>query len=153
MKIGDKFPEFKLLDKDSVSYSLKTFKEKFLVIFFYPKDSTPGCTIESKGFSKMKEKFAKLDTALIGISGGDQKTKAKFCKNSNLETVMLSDTDFKLSSELGIYGEKSFMGRKYMGINRITYLLDEKRKVIAIFDSVKPLGHPEEVLRYIKEHS
>lgn len=149
MKIGDKFPVFDLLDKDSVSYSLKTFKEKFLVIFFYPKDSTPGCTIESKGFSKLKQKFAKLDTALIGISGGDQKTKAKFCKNSGLETVMLSDTDFKLSSELGIYGEKSFMGRKYMGINRITYVLDEKRKVIAIFDTVKPLGHPDEVLKYI----
>ncbi len=150
MQIGEQFPHFELGDKDGLNHSLNSFKEKFLVIFFYPKDSTPGCTIESKGFSKLKQKFASLDTALIGVSGGDQKTKTKFCKNNDLETVMLSDTDFKLSTQLGIYGEKSFMGRKYMGINRITYLLDAKRTIIEIFDPVKPIGHPDQVLKYIK---
>ncbi len=142
-----------MLDKEGEDYSLKTFTEKLLVIFFYPKDSTPGCTIESRGFSKLKQKFANLDVALVGVSGGDQKTKAKFCKNNDLETVMLSDSDFALSTKLGIYSEKSFMGRKYMGISRITYVLNQKREIVEIFDTVKPLGHPEEVLKYIKKLS
>ena len=147
---GKKAINFNLSDKDGTIHSLDSFKEDNIVIFFYPKDDTSGCTIESISFSENLVAFKKLKTAIIGISGGDQKTKTKFCKKHNLETIMLSDTDFKIATAYGVYGEKSFMGRKYMGISRVTFVLDKTRKIVKVFDKVKPAEHIEDVLEFIK---
>ena len=147
---GKKTPAFSLKDKDGEKHSLKNFEEDYLVLFFYPKDNTPGCTIESKGFSAMKKKFEKLDTKLIGISGGDERSKTKFCEKHNLTALMLSDTDFKLSEKLGIYGEKKFMGKTYMGISRSTFVVGPDRKILKVYNKVKPATHPQEVYDFIK---
>lgn len=150
IKQGAKAPPFELLDKDGVSYSLDSFKEKYLVVYFYPKDDTSGCTLEAKGFTALLKKFSKLKTAIVGISGGDEKTKAKFCKKYDLDVLLVSDPDFKVAKAYDSYGQKTFMGRKYTGVLRKTFVLDAKHKVVKIFDSVKADGHAEEVLEYIK---
>jgi thioredoxin-dependent peroxiredoxin len=147
---NNKAPEFKLKDKDSNFHTLTDFKEEYKVLFFYPKDNTPGCTIESKNFSDLISEFNKLKTKIIGISGGDEKTKTKFCEKHNLSILLLSDTDFSVSKKYKVYGEKQFMGRKYLGISRVTYILDSKNKIIKTFDKVKPLTHANEVLEFIK---
>lgn len=151
IKEGKKAPSFKLKDKDEKFISLNDFDSDYYIIYFYPKDNTPGCTIEAQMFSKDKSKFNKLNSTIIGISGGDQKTKTKFCKKNNLKIILLSDTDFKVSTKYGVYGEKKFMGRTYMGINRVTFILDKNKKIIKIFDKVKPLIHSKEVLDFIKK--
>lgn len=148
---GKNAPDFKLTDKDNKTYSISDFTEDNIVIFFYPKDNTPGCTIESIDFSKNLSAFKKLNTAVVGISGGDNKSKAKFCEKQKLETVMLSDTNFEVASKYNVYGEKSFMGKKYMGISRVTFVLDKNRKIVKIFDKVKPAQHISEVIEFIKK--
>jgi thioredoxin-dependent peroxiredoxin len=151
MKLQNKkAPEFKLKDKDSNYHTLNDFKEKYKVLFFYPKDNTPGCTIESKKFSALLPKFKKLNTKIIGISGGDEKSKTKFCDKQNLNLLLLSDTDFSVSKKYKSYGEKSFIGRKYLGISRNTFILDKNNNIIKIYEKVKPLTHPKEVLDFIK---
>ncbi len=146
---GKAAPDFKLSDSSGTEYSLEDFTGKFMVVFFYPKDDTPGCTIESKSFSKNLKKFSKLETDVVGISGGDDKSKAKFCTKYKLKTLMLSDSDFSLAKKYKCYGEKSFMGKKYLGILRNTYVLDAKRKVVRVFEGVNPLTHVGEVLEYL----
>lgn len=145
-----KAPDFKLKDKDSNYYSLKDLKENYKVLFFYPKDNTPGCTIESKKFSNLSDKFKKLNTKIIGISGGDEKSKTKFCEKHSLNVLLLSDTDFSISKKYEVYGEKSFMGKKYLGISRVTFILNNKNKIIKVYEKVNPLTHPTDVLGFIK---
>jgi len=151
LKIGSKAPAFSLPDKNGEIKKLSEFEAEYLVVYFYPKDDTPGCTIESKGFSKDLKKFNKLNAEIIGISGGDAKTKTSFCKKYKLKTLLLSDTDFAVSKKYGAYGPKVFMGRKYKGILRNTYILDAKRKVVKIFEKVTPDEHPGEVLEFLKK--
>lgn len=151
LKEGKKAPAFTLPDKDDVKHKLNEIDSKYTVLFFYPKDSTPGCTIEANEFTSDIKKFEKLDTKIIGISGGDSRTKSKFCEKHNLKTLLLSDTDFKISDKYGVYGEKQFMGKKFMGINRVTYVLDANKKVVKVYNKVKAKGHSKEVLDYIKQ--
>ena len=151
LNIRDKAPEFSLKDKDSKIHSLKDIKGDFIVLYFYPKDSTPGCTIEAQQFNKDLSNFKKFNTIIIGISGGDEKSKTKFCEKHNLKLLLLSDSDFKVSKEYGVYGEKSFMGRKFFGISRTTFILDKDHKIINIYNKVNPLAHSEEVLIFIKQ--
>lgn len=150
LKEGKKAPAFTLPDKDDVKHKLSEVDADYTVIFFYPKDSTPGCTIEANEFSADIKKFEKINTKIIGISGGDSKTKSKFCEKHNLKTLLLSDTDFKVADKYGVYGEKQFMGKKFMGINRVTYILGADKKVIKVYDKVKPKEHSKEVLEFIK---
>lgn len=147
---GKSAPAFTLTDKDGVPVSLKSLKSDYSVVFFYPKDSTPGCTIEAKSLSKDLKAFEKLGVAVIGISGGDDKTKAKFCKKEKLTVTLLSDTDFSVAKKFGVYGEKSFMGRKFNGIFRTTFLLDKKLKVIKTYEKVSPETHSAELLADIQ---
>lgn len=151
MKVGNKAPAFTLPDKDGVKYSLKDIKADFTLIYFYPKDNTPGCTIEAVGFTKNLNKFKKLNTEIIGISGGDEKSKTKFCDKHKLKLTLLSDTDFKVSEKYGVYGKKKFMGRVFKGIKRMSFLLDSNKKIIKIYENVKPATHPDEVLSFIKD--
>ena len=142
--------DFSLKDKDDKEHRLSGIKSKYKVIYFYPKDNTPGCTIESKELSDALPELKKLKTEVIGISGGDNKSKEKFCSKYNLKLLLLSDTDFSVSKAYKVYGEKQFMGRKYLGINRTTFILDKDNKIIKVFEKVSPLGHAKEVLEFIK---
>ena len=151
LKTGQKAPSFDLKDKNGKNHTLKDLMGEYTVIFFYPKDDTPGCTIESKGFSKALNKFRKLNISVVGISGGDEKTKTKFCKKHGIKTLLLSDTDFKIAKKYSSYGDKVFMGRKYKGILRKTFILNSAQKVVKIFDKVTPESHPKEVLDYLIE--
>lgn len=146
---GKKAPNFTLKDKDGVAHSLSDITAKHICLFFYPKDNTPGCTIEAKEFTAQHTQFKKTDCAVIGISGGDEKSKAKFCEKNDLDVLLLSDSDFKTSKAYKSYGEKQFMGRTYNGIFRKTFILGADRTVVKVFDEVKPEGHASEVLEFL----
>ena len=146
MTPGKKAPDFKLTDGNGKLHSLASFKSPQLVVYFYPKDDTPGCTIEAKEFSDFAAKLAKSGAQVVGISGGDDRSKAKFCTKHKITIPLLSDTDFSVAKAYGAYGDKVFMGRKFKGILRQTFILDAARKVVKRFDKVKPEGHAAEVL-------
>jgi peroxiredoxin Q/BCP len=153
LKIGQPAPRFSLKDKDGKPHSLGASKTEFTVLYFYPKDDTPGCTLEAKEFSKFIEKFKSRKVSVVGVSGGNDKTKAKFCEKYSLKVPLVSDTDFKVAKSYGAYGTKQFMGRSFQGIFRMTFLVDKSGMIARIFDSVKPEGHAEEVLVAIDELS
>lgn len=148
--LNKKAPKFNLQDNDGKLHSLKDIDSEYVVVYFYPKDNTPGCTIEANEFNKALLKFKKLDTTIIGISGGDEKSKTKFCTKHKLKLLLLSDTDAKVGKAYHSYGEKKFMGRTYMGFIRNTYILNKKRKIIKVFEKVKPIVHVNEVLDFLK---
>lgn len=150
---GQQAPQFALLDRRGVVYDLKQIATKFTVVYFYPRDNTPGCTLQAKGFNRDLEKFRKLNTTLLGISGGDRASKELFCKRNNLKIALLSDPGFKVSEKYEACGQKMFMGRKYHGIFRKTFVLDKNKKIIKIFDKVKPEGHSKEVRDFIQNFS
>ena len=147
---GTKAPDFSLKDRDGKTYTLKDFDTDYLVVYFYPKDNTPGCTIEANMFTRYFESFKKVNTRIIGISGGDEESKTKFCEKYGIKILLLSDTNFSVSESYGVYGEKSFMGKSYKGISRVTFVLGKDRKVIRVFENVKPVTHAQEVLSLIK---
>ena len=147
---GSAAPDFALADRQGVVHSLNQVKSDFTVLFFYPKDDTPGCTIEANEFNAQLERFRAEKISVIGISGGDNKTKEKFCTKFGLTLPMLSDTDFSVATAYGVYGEKKFMGKTFNGIHRVTYVLDRAGKVLKVFEKVSPEGHAEEVFQYIK---
>ena len=153
LKIGQSAPHFSLTDKDGKAHSLDKPKAEYTVLYFYPKDDTPGCTLEAKEFSQFIEKFTSRNVRVVGVSGGDDKTKAKFCKKHSLKVPLVSDTTFKVAKSYGAYGTKKFMGRTFQGIFRKTFLVDKAGKIVRIFDTVKPDGHAQEVLAAIDELS
>jgi len=153
LKEGETAPTFSLKDKDGVVHSLNDVKSNFTVVYFYPKDNTPGCTIEAKRFNDDKSKYDQLDTTVIGISGGDEKTKTKFCTKYDLKLILLSDTDAKVGEGFGVYGEKKFLGKKYMGYGRVTFVLDKNKKIIKVYEKVKPLSHSKEILEFLQGQS
>lgn len=149
MKIGTKAPDFRLKDRSGKQHSLKDFKSNYVVVYFYPKDDTPGCTIQAKGFSKNLAALKKLGAEVVGISGGNDRTKDQFCKKYKLSVLLLSDPDFAISKKYGAYGAKTFMGRKTKGIYRRTYLLDKNRTVVMAFEKVDPEAHPQEIAKVL----
>jgi peroxiredoxin Q/BCP len=147
LTIGQAAPRFSLKDKDGNAYSLG--KAEYTVLYFYPKDDTPGCTLEAKEFSHLIQQFKARNVQVVGVSGGNEKTKASFCKKHSLKVPLVSDTNFKVAKSYGAYGLKKFMGRTFQGIFRKTFLVDKAGKIVHIFDTVKPEGHAEEVLAAI----
>lgn len=150
---GAKAPTFRLCDKDGKEHGVGLTKANYTVLYFYPKDDTPGCTIEAQEFSAALKDFTRRGAQVIGISGGDQKTKEKFCSKFKLSVSLVSDSDFEVSRSYGVYGDKKFMGRTYKGIHRTTFVIDEFGKVAKVFGSVKPEGHAKEVLSALDEMS
>lgn len=151
IKEGDKAPRFNLKDKDGVAHALGSDTSDYTVLFFYPKDDTPGCTIEAKGFSAQLKAFQTHGVSVFGISGGSDRTKAKFCEKHQITVPLLSDEDFAVARSYGAFGDKKFMGRSFKGIFRKTFILDKAGTVVRIFDSVKPEGHAQEVLAALQE--
>ena len=150
-QVGDKLPDIALTATDGSALNPAQFAGQKLVLFFYPKDDTPGCTTENKDFSALASEFAKAGTALLGISKDPPKKHLKFIEKHGLAAPLASDAEEGgLSDALGIWTEKSMYGRSYMGMVRSTYLVDAGGRIARIWSPVKVKGHAEEVLAAAK---
>jgi peroxiredoxin Q/BCP len=146
VKEGTTAPAFKTKDANGESVSLKDFRGQKVVLYFYPKDDTPGCTKEACSFRDAFSKFKKQGIAVLGVSPDSEASHKKFTVKYKLPFTLLADTDRSIVEAYGVYGEKKFMGRTYMGVYRTTFLIDEKGKVKKVFEKVKPEEHAGEVL-------
>ena len=131
--------------------SLKRIKNKFLVIYFYPRDNTPGCTNEAKDFSKLYKEFKRLNCEIFGISKDSIESHKKFISKFKIPFQLLSDEKIIALKKYGAWGEKSMYGKKFMGIKRTTVLINQKGKIIKIWNNVKVKDHAKEVLSCLKE--
>ena len=151
VKEGATAPAFKTTDTNGKSLSLKDFSGQKVVLYFYPKDDTPGCTKEACSFRDGFLKFKKRGITILGVSPDSEKSHQKFTAKYKLPFTLLADTDHSIADAYGVYGEKKFMGRTYMGIHRTTFLIDEKGKIKKVFEKVKPDDHADEVLGAFSE--
>ena len=145
-KEGTTAPAFKTTDQNGESVSLKDLRGQKVVLYFYPKDDTPGCTKEACSFRDAYSKFKKQDITVLGVSPDKEASHQKFVTKYQLPFTLLADTDHSIAESYGVWGEKKFMGRTYMGVHRTTFLIDEKGKIRKIFEKVKPEDHASEVL-------
>lgn len=147
---GRKAPAFKLNDQEGNPHALADYAGRPVVLYFYPKDDTPGCTAESCAFRDNLPKFTAGKAAVLGVSILDEKSKAKFAAKYNLTFPLLADADHAVAEKYGVWQEKSRYGRKYMGIARTTYLIGPDGTVRRRWDNVKVDGHAEDVLEAVK---
>lgn len=150
LSIGDKIPEFTLSSDGGEDISVSSLRGKNIVIYFYPKDDTPGCTIEAQDFSCAIEKFRDLNTVILGISKDPIKKHEKFRSKYDLKHILLSDVDGKVCEMFNCWIEKSMYGKKYMGIARKTFLIDIMGNIVKIWPNVKIPGHVDDVINSIK---
>ena len=146
IKENTKAPSFKLLSTSNYEYSLKDSLGKYVVIYFYPKDDTPGCSIEALDFNKLLPKFKRLNCDVFGVSKDSLKSHDKFKDKYKIKFDLLSDQDLKILKKYKVWVKKKFMGREFMGILRTTFLIDTKGKIIKIWKNVKVKDHAKEVL-------
>ncbi len=151
IEIGKNAPNFTLLSNSGSNVSLSDFKNKNVVLYFYPKDDTPGCTIEAQDFSKRLKDFEKLETIIIGVSKDSVKSHCKFIEKYDLQIQLLADEEQKTCKDYDVIKEKSMLGKKYMGIERSTFLINKSGKITKIWREVKVNGHVEEVISAVKE--
>ena len=147
---GSKAPSFSLKDQRGESHKLSDFSGRPLVVYFYPKDDTPGCTKESCEFRDRLPKFQSIKAGVVGVSILDEASKAKFAEKHGLTFPLLADADHAVAEKYGVWQKKMNYGREYMGIVRTTYLIDAKGKVARRWDNVKVDGHAEEVLAAVE---
>ncbi len=146
LKPGDRAPAFNLITDQGDSVSLSKLKGKLIVLYFYPKDDTSGCTLEALNFSAKAKEFAKAGTLVIGVSKDSPASHQKFKAKHGLNVLLASDEDGKACNAYGVWVEKSMYGRKYMGIERATFIIDVTGKLLAVWRKVKVPGHVELVL-------
>jgi peroxiredoxin Q/BCP len=145
LKEGDSAPEIHLPDDKGADFRLSALHGQTVVLYFYPKADTPGCTKESCEFRDNTQKFAKKDTVIVGVSPDKSAAQSKFKAKFDLPFTLLADTDHTAAESYGVWKEKSMYGKKYMGIERTTFLIGPDGKIRRIFHKVKPEGHAEEV--------
>ena len=151
MKEKELAPNFKIPSSNNKEFELKKNKNKFLIIYFYPRDNTPGCTNEAKDFSKSYKEFKKLNCEIFGISKDSIESHQKFISKFKIPFQLLSDEKIVALKKYGAWGEKSMYGKKFMGIKRTTVLINPKGKIIKIWNNVKVKDHAKEVLSCLKE--
>jgi len=151
LKEGDKAPAFSLATSEGTTAKLSDYKGRKLVLYFYPKDDTPGCTKEACGFRDNLPHFEKIDAAILGVSKDSVAKHEKFITKYDLNFPLASDEDGKTCEAYGTWVEKSMYGRKYMGIDRATFLIDENGKIARIWRKVSVTGHIEDVMKAIKD--
>ncbi|MGI4776394.1 MAG: thioredoxin-dependent thiol peroxidase [Janthinobacterium lividum] len=151
LNIGDYAPDFKLLTKENSDQKLYELKNKFVVLYFYPKDSTPGCTIEANEFNKLKSQFEELGAIIIGISKDDLESHQQFSEEHCLDFDLVSDKHSDVCEKYGVWGEKLMVGKTYMGTSRTTFLLDNRKRIKHIWNDVYVNDHAKEVLQTIKD--
>ncbi|MBW7887784.1 MAG: thioredoxin-dependent thiol peroxidase [Bacteroidetes bacterium] len=147
LKVGDNAPDFSLSAVDGKNYSLKDFRGKKIVLYFYPKDNTSGCTKEACSFRDNLSAIKRKGAVVIGVSPDSLHSHEKFIATYDLNFLLLSDESKELLKKYGVWKEKSMYGRKYMGVERTTFIIDEKGKLSHIFPKVKVEGHTEEILK------
>ncbi len=150
LKVGNKAPQFSLADQDNKTHSLKDYTGQWVLLYFYPKDDTPGCTKEACSFRDNLPKFKKLKAVVFGVSADSVSKHKKFADKYKLPFTLLADEDKKMINAYGVWQMKKFMGREYMGIARTSFLIDPEGKIAKIYEGVKPEAHPEEVLSDLK---
>ena len=146
LKEGDKAPVFNAATTAGRPLSLSEFKGKNVVLYFYPRDDTPGCTKEACAFRDEFSAFKRKDTVVLGVSIDSSKSHAKFAEKYKLPFALLADEDKQIVEAYGVWGQKSFLGRKYMGTYRITFLIGPDGRIKKIWPTVKPADHAKEVL-------
>lgn len=149
LKIGAKAPAFNLTNTEGRTVKLSDFKGKKVALYFYPKDMTPGCTTEACGFRDDYAELQKLGVEVLGVSGDEQKSHQKFTEKYSLPFTLLSDPTHEMMEKYGAWGEKSLYGRKYMGVLRITYIIDEEGRIAHVFEKVKTATHSKDVIAAI----
>ena len=147
---GDSAPPFSLPSSDGGELSLSTLAGKMVVLYFYPKDDTSGCTREAIDFNGLKPKFEAAGAVVIGVSPDDLKSHAKFKEKHKLDLTLVSDESKAMLEAYGVWAEKSMYGRKYMGVERTTYLIDPHGRIARVWEKVKVPGHAEEVLAAVE---
>jgi len=146
LEVGMAAPDFTLPDQNEQQISLSSLKGKWVVLYFYPKDLTPGCTTEACNFQEALPDFSKIDAVILGVSKDSVKQHKKFADKYNLNFSLISDEDGTVCEDYGTWVKKSMYGKEYMGINRSTYLIDPEGKIAKVYPKVKPKEHHEEVL-------
>jgi peroxiredoxin Q/BCP len=146
---GDSAPEFELLSDTGQKVRLSDFRGKTVVLYFYPRADTPGCTKEACGFRDDYRGYEERDVVILGVSPDAVKKQAKFKAKHSLPFTLLDDSEHQVSEAYGVWVSKKSRGREYMGIQRTTFLIDPKGKIVKIFRNVKPVGHSQEVLELI----
>ena len=151
LKEGDKAPDFTSKDQDGNPVKLSDFKGRKVVLYFYPKDDTPGCTKEACSFRDADDIYRQKGIKVFGVSTDDEKSHQKFISKFQLPFDLIADTDKSIVESYGVWGEKSMYGKKYMGTNRKTFLIDEDGRIAKIFDKVDVEQHADEVLQAFGE--
>ena len=151
IKENSKAPIFNLPSSNDQNFEINKNLNQYLVIYFYPRDNTPGCTSEAKDFSKLYKEFKKLDCEIVGVSKDNIESHKKFIDKFKIPFQLLSDEKIIVLKKYGVWGEKSMYGKKFMGIKRTTVLINPKGKILKIWNNVKVTDHAKEVLNFLKE--
>lgn len=146
LNVGDNAPDFTLSDQFGEIHKLSDYRGKKVVLYFYPKDDTPGCTKEACSFRDNFQEYRKRKMVVLGVSKDSTKSHVKFSEKYSLPFTLLSDDDTVVSQAYGVWGLKKFMGKEYYGINRMTFIIDEDGQILRIYEKVKPENHAEEIL-------
>lgn len=149
--LDTKAPAFSLQDQDGETHSLVDYAGKWVVLYFYPKDQTPGCTVEACSFRDNLARIGTKKAIVLGVSADSVKSHAKFATNEKLSFPLLSDPTKEMIASYGAIGKKKFMGREFMGILRNTYLINPEGKIVKVYESVKPAGHVDEILNDLQD--
>ncbi len=150
LKEGDKAPDFCLLDSDENKVCLRDFRGKWIILYFYPKDNTPGCTIEALDFTRLEKDFKKLDAKVLGVSKDDCESHRKFINKQKLSITLLSDPNTEMQKSYGVWKPKKFMGREFLGTVRSTFIISPKGILKKVLYNVSASGHAESILKELK---
>lgn len=150
LKVGENAPKFEGVIQNGETVKLEDYSGKKLILFFYPKDNTPGCTAESCNLGENYDALKSKGFEILGVSADSEKSHVKFIEKYNLPFDLIADTEHKILEDYGCWGLKKFMGKEYIGIHRKTFVIDEQRKLIAIFEKVKTKDHTSQILEELK---
>ncbi|CDL83547.1 thioredoxin-dependent thiol peroxidase [Xenorhabdus szentirmaii] len=153
LKAGDKAPQFSLPDQDGETINLSDFKGQRVLVYFYPKAMTPGCTIQACGLRDAMDDLKDFNIEVLGISIDEPTKLSRFSEKEMLNFILLSDADHQTALQFGVWGEKQFMGKTYDGIHRISFLINPQGNIEHVFDKFKTSDHHQVVLDYLKQHS
>ncbi|CDH20726.1 thiol peroxidase, thioredoxin-dependent [Xenorhabdus bovienii str. kraussei Quebec] len=153
LKVGDKAPKFSLPDQDGETVSVSDFKGQRVLVYFYPKAMTPGCTVQACSLRDKMNELKEIGVEVLGISTDTPERLSRFAEKERLNFTLLSDVDHQVAEQFGVWGEKQFMGKTYDGLHRISFLVDPKGDIEHVFDKFKTSNHHQIVLDYLKQHS
>jgi peroxiredoxin Q/BCP len=150
LKVGDKAPAFSLQDQNNKRQKLSGYKSRWVMLYFYPKDDTQVCTIEAQVMTANRKAFAALNAEILGVSADTVESHKKFAEKHGINFPILADTDKKVINAYGVWQQKSMFGNKFMGIKRMSYLIDPKGEIVTIYESVRARNHAQQVLKDLR---